>query len=271
MRFASEPLELRDSCQADRLLITASACSLQGTTRNTNEDRQYVSPNADLFIVADGIAGNSAGELASLFAVEVLSHELSKAVTEIDPTEIEHQLHAALEQANCLILDYAAQYPESHGASTTVVLALLADHHLYVTGVGDSRAYLVRGNSIERLTVDDTWPDQMLFLGKITTEEARKHHMRNVLFNALGMKTFEADKEEIRVLDVYHGDRYLLASDGLTDNVGEDRILEIMGQVDEPQQAVDLLAQEALANEGHDDITIVVFFVQSNTSDGIAS
>jgi protein phosphatase len=150
-----------------------------------------------------------------------------------------------------------------------VVLALLRNHRLYVTGVGDSRAYLIRGRSIERLTVDDTVPDTLLHIGHISADEAKRHFMRNKLLSALGMEEFKASKE-IRVLDVYHGDRFLLASDGLTDVVDERQLRKIVWQEGDPQDAADALLRQALDNGAGDDVTCVVFYVRSMLEDGAA-
>ncbi len=203
---------MRNTCTSSPVLARSKG---RGATRN--EDSQYVSPDMDLFIVADGMGGHAAGEVASKFAVDVLSHELAKIGVDADEKEIEHRVHAALDRAHCLILDSAAADSASRPPGTTVVFGLLVNHRLYITGVGDSRAYLIRGGSIERLTIDDTWPDALFHLGQISADEAKHHHMRNMLLSALGMSDFDSDQEEIRAVDVYDGDRYLLASDGLTD------------------------------------------------------
>jgi protein phosphatase len=264
MSVPTKAIEIPDSGRAQRLRVVAGGCSVQGPRRETNEDARYMSPALDLFIVADGVGGHAAGEVASRFAVDVIGHELARFVGDAPDEEIERRVHAAIDRAHCLILDQAAATPEQHGAETTVVLGLLVNHRLYVTGIGDSRAYLIRGRKIERLTVDDTWPDVLRSLGKISADEAKRHHMRNILLRALGMQNFKAGKKEIRVLDVYHGDRYLLASDGLTDVVGEVQLQSILSRCGDPQRAAEELAQQAIANGGGDDVTCVVFHVESD-------
>jgi protein phosphatase len=259
----TQSIQVPDSGNAQRLHVKAAACSVQGACRDTNEDAQYVSPDTHLFVVADGMGGHAAGELASKFAVDVLAHDLAHIAANADDKEVEYRVQVALDRANCLILDTASKL-KCAGAGTTVVLALLLNHRLYVTGVGDSRAYLIRGHDIERLTIDDTWPDTMRHAGQISVDEARRHYMRNMLLSALGMEQFKADQKAIRVLDVYHGDRYLLASDGLTDTVHERRLSEIIRQNDFPQQASQKLVQEAIANGAKDDATCVVFYVHGD-------
>ena len=266
MQATTEPIRVPDSGPAQRLHVVAGACSIQGARRDTNEDSQYISPDMNLFIVADGMGGHAAGEVASRFAIDVLSHELATVAVDATPEAIEYRVHAALDRAHCLIMEQGENQPEYRGAGTTVVFGLLLNHRLYITGVGDSRAYLVRGASIKRLTIDDTWPDALFHLGQISADEAKRHHMRNMLMSALGMKDFASNQEEIRALDVYDGDRYLLASDGLTDVVDEVRLLEIISQNNNPQMAAEMLTQEAISNDAGDDVTCVVFYVQSDLS-----
>ena len=171
-------------------------------------------------------------------------------------------IRKGLDRAHCLILDKAGGKPEYEGAGTTVVLGLLLNHRLYVTGVGDSRAYAIRGQTIKRLTVDDTWPDVLFHMRRLSADQAKRHHMRNILLSALGLGDFTAQKE-IRALEVYHGDRFLLASDGLTDVVDEQRLQRIVNKNDSPQAAAEALTREAVDSGGGDDVTCIVFYVQS--------
>lgn len=263
-------VKIPDSGRAQRLRVVAGACCVKGARRDTNEDVQYVSPDLDLFIVADGVGGHEAGEVASRFAVDVLSHDLAQLTTPLTDQEVEQRVRHALDRAHCLIADLSQGEPQYRGAETTVVLALLRNHRLYVTGVGDSRAYLIRGRSIERLTVDDTIPDALLHIGQISADEAKRHFMRNRLLSVLGMKEFKAS-QKIRVLDVYHGDRFLLASDGLTDVVDERQLRKTIWQSDDPQDAADALLRKALDNGAGDDVTCVVFHVQSTLETDAAS
>lgn len=261
MSSTASTIRVPDSGRAQHLHAEAGACSLQGTRRDHNEDQQYVSPSRDLFIVADGMGGHAAGEVASKFAVDVLAHELAQIVPDASQQEVERRVHAALDRAHCLILDSAEKDPDLRGLGTTVVFGLLLNHRLYVTGVGDSRAYLVRGGTIQRLTIDDTWPDALFHLGQISADDARRHHLRNILMAALGMEDFDSNHEEIRAVDVFRGDRFLLASDGITDVVDEQRLLEILQQNSDPQVAAEKLVEEAVIRNSGDDVTCVVFSI----------
>lgn len=242
------------------LQVRAGACSLQGARRENNEDCQFISAERDLFIVADGMGGHAAGEVASQFAVNALSLELGHLPDDVSDQEVEEYVHAALERTHCLMLDLTASSREYAGADTTVVLALLMHDRLYVTGVGDSRAYLIRGQSIQRLTTDDTIPDQLLQLGQITETQARHHYLRNRLLSSLGAQEFQADKE-IHVVTLQSGDCVMLSSDGLTDVLTDDELLRVIRANAEPQRAAEELTRAAVAASAGDDITCVVFSV----------
>jgi protein phosphatase len=263
MRSNSKPLRISDSSSVDGLRIIVGAYSVQGSRRETNEDCEYVSPNRDLFIVADGVGGHAAGEVASRLAVDVLSHELAQFQPNATDREIAQQVQNAIERAHCLVLDLASKTPQFRGAKTSVVLAILVNHRLYVTGVGDSRAYLIRGRSIKRLTVDDTWPDMLFDRGEISAYTARHHELRNLLLSTLGMEDFHFTKR-IRVLDVDHADRVLLASDGLTDVVGAQQLRQIIAGCQDAQQAAEALVQAAISKGGRDDVTCIVFYAERN-------
>ena len=262
MQTPTNAVKIPDSGRAQRLRVVAGACSVKGTRRDTNEDCEYISPDMDLFIVADGVGGHNAGEVASRFAVDVLSHQLAQFVGPASDEEVQDRVHEALDRAHCMIVDLAEGEPEYSGAETTVVLALLLNHRLYVTGAGDSRAYLIRGKSIRRLTVDDTWPDVLYQMHEISADDAKRHWMRNTLLSGLGMRDFKADKQ-IQILDVYHGDRFLLASDGLTDVVDEEQLRKTVNDYSDPQKTAEELVEKAVANGGGDDVTCVVFFAES--------
>jgi protein phosphatase len=265
MQVATEPLQIPDSGRANRLSVLAGAHTVQGANRSNNEDSEYVAPGGDLFIVADGMGGHAAGEIASKFAVDVVAHDLARIEFSAGNKEIEQRVREALSRAHCMIVAKTSDELTDAGAGSTVVLALLRNHRLYVAGVGDSRAYLIRNKSIKRLTTDDTYPDTLLELGKITVDEARRHRLRHCLrhclFAALGMKDFAANAEEISVLDVYRGDRYLLASDGLTDILTDPKIEAIVSDHDDPQLAADALVRAAISEGAGDDITCIVFHV----------
>lgn len=242
-----------------RLAVTAGSWSVRGPQRDKNEDCDYVSPALDLFIVADGMGGHDRGELASRFAVDALAHSLAHMRDEPHTdAEIEAAVRAALEYANCLVLDLSPESQTSGLAGTTVVIALLFGQRLFVTGLGDSRAYLLRSGTVEVLTEDDTFTAFLQRAGTISAEEARHHPMRNQLLASLGMRDFKPDVQ-IRVLDVLPGDRFLLCSDGLSDVLELEQIREGLESERDPRRVARELVNVALWNGAKDDATCVFF------------
>ena len=148
---------------------------------------------------------------------------------------------------------------------TTVVLALFRNDRVYIAGIGDSRAYRLRAGRIEQLTKDHSLADALLEAGTITTEELPNHKFKNVLYLYLGSKDARGGPEDVRVLDVLPGDRFLLASDGLTGVVRDDDLARILASCDDPQRAARALTDQALENDSKDNITSLVIHVASES------
>ncbi|MEQ9407650.1 MAG: protein phosphatase 2C domain-containing protein [Fuerstiella sp.] len=249
-----------------QVTVTAGAYSVRGRNRDQNEDYQYISPEQNVFVVADGMGGHQAGEFASRFVVDTLTHELRRVLHE-DATEqaIEQHVQAAFEHANCLLLQ-ATQEDQAHaGAGSTATLALLFGDRLLVSGIGDSRAYLLRAGTFERLTQDDSMAACLQRAGVISEAEAKVHPMRNRLCAFMGMEDFQPD-EDIRILQLQHGDVVLLCSDGLTDVVADAKIQAILQRERDPQLAAQKLVQTAVEHKAKDDVTCVVFQVDPEAS-----
>jgi protein phosphatase len=150
---------------------------------------------------------------------------------------------------------------------TTVVLLLFRGDRAFVAGIGDSRAYRLREDQIERLTKDHSLADALVGAGTIRPDEAENHKFKNVLYLYLGSKDARSGPEDFRVMDVRIGDRFLMASDGLTGVVSDDEIAKILDEVDDPQQAAFLLKDLALANDSKDNVTcLLVYVVADETS-----
>jgi len=244
------------------LNVAAGAYSVCGSEREGNEDYKYVSPDRSVFIVADGMGGHRAGEFASRFVVDSLTRELDRTFDDDDPEEaIEQHVREAFEHANCLLLDATHNTPGYDGAGTTALVALVFGDRLFVSGIGDSRAYLLRGNTFEQLTLDDSLPGYLQKAGVISAEEAKTHPMRNRLCSFLGMENFVPDGDS-RVIQLKPEDVVLLCSDGLTDVVDDYVIQAVLQSHRNPQLASRQLAQMAVENKAKDDVTCVVFRVE---------
>ena len=238
--------------------MRAAARTDPGRVRPANEDNVFADPEAGVLMVADGMGGHAAGEVASELAVRTISGILTGPEA-AGPAGVEAPqiLRQAIQRANAAIRTRAAEDLASRGMGTTVALVLARDARLWLAHVGDSRVYLIRAGEIHRLTQDHSLVAQMVKAGQITAGEARKHHLRNVITRSLG---FEAAVEpEIQTLEWIEGDYLLLCSDGLTGMLEDEEIARVVtaGGADLPAVCRDLIA---LANErgGTDNISVVV-------------
>ncbi len=180
---------------------------------------------SNLFIVADGMGGQQAGEQASLMAVEMIPRAIARRLPadENEPSEIKEAIRDAVAEVNQEILGSSGAVTEFSNMGTTVVLAQFRFDRVYVAGIGDSRAYRLRDGKLEQLTKDHSLADALLDAGTITAEELPTHKFKNVLYLYLGSKDARGGPEDVRVLDVRPGDRLLMASDGLTGVVPDRR------------------------------------------------
>ena len=244
--------------------MKVGAATSIGNFREVNEDRHFVDVQRGLFIVADGMGGEQAGEQASQMAIDIIPKELADNLaaaestaesTDVDP--VVEALTRACVTANEEIIGLGSVDEDYENMGTTVVLAFVCDPSLYVAGLGDSRAYLVRSESIEQLTADHSLTQALVEAGAIQPEDAKNHQFRNVLWKFLGSP--EAAKgPEVRRLEIESGDRFLLASDGLTGVVSDEDIAEWVRRHDDPQVCCDELVQKALDQGSKDNVTCIV-------------
>src|SRR5437588_2182734 len=214
------------------LTLNIGKCTLLGNYRENNEDAVDVKqfPEMTVAIVADGMGGQQAGEIASKQAVEVLPRELKKNLAGVAEQERGRQLiRQAIVQANSVIMEMAALDRDLTNMGTTVVSAVWrkGSNILYITSVGDSRAYLVRADNIEQLTVDHSIAQALVEAKTISPAEAKVHRYRNVLWKYLGSPEV-GDGPEVKVVQIMAGDRFLLCTDGLTGVVSDEQLLNFV-------------------------------------------
>jgi protein phosphatase len=249
-----------------------------GRTRDHNEDRFLVAdltrrqasllpavriheigPRGSLFVVADGMGGAAAGEVASAMAAETVYEHLVQAwgrEPEATPQRFAYRLREAVEMANNRIHSYAAAHPEVRGMGTTTTAVGVFADHLFLTQVGDSRAYLIRQGQAVQLTKDQSLMQRLVEAGELTEEEAAKSERRNIILQALGPDA--RVKVDLTHQELRRGDILVLCSDGLSGLVKKEEIAEIAGRERDLQVACDKLV--ALANErgGPDNITVIL-------------
>lgn len=231
---------------------------------NLNDILQLEKPAADLYIciVADGMGGRNAGEIASSMAVnevmELIREKYINILTGEDTTEekIFDLLNHAIHYSNDRIYKKSLLNRECNGMGTTISMILIKEGKLYFGHVGDSRIYLIRKHEITRITEDHSLVAELVKQGSIKPEEAMTHPQKNIITRALGTEfDIEADlgKQEIQ-----EGDYILLCTDGLTNLIGDDELMEIVLTAGDVEQACDALVSKAKENGGFDNITVVV-------------
>jgi PPM family protein phosphatase len=219
-----------------------------GRQRRDNEDSMYV--RAPVFVVADGMGGAQAGEVASRIAVEAFEQGLPESGSP------EERLADRVREANRRIHELSHADLERHGMGTTLTAAYLDDSHLAIAHVGDSRAYLYRDGELQRLTQDHSLVGELVRKGKLTEEQAEEHPQRSIITRALGPEaSVEVDTWTYPVKD---GDILLLCSDGLTSMVPEEKIAEVLESSSSLRDAATRLIREANAAGGRDNITVVL-------------
>jgi PPM family protein phosphatase len=236
------------------LVVRVGKVTAKGIRPN-NEDAFVVGPDDRLFLVADGMGGQERGELASSMAAEIIPRVVYDRLAAQEPAA--DVLDRALHVANDAICDAGKAQPEGRRMGTTAVLALHTDGKLYVANLGDSRAYLVRGNQVEQLTVDHSVAQALVACGALTVEEARSSPYQHVLHKFLGCMAL-SEHADVRLITPAAGDRLILASDGLTNHVSDDDLREGARHFGDPQEWAELLVQLALERGSRDNVTCVV-------------
>lgn len=232
-----------------------------GNVRTNNEDAgsffKVAGENNQpgyLLLVADGMGGHNAGEVASRMAVEVIREEYFRNGGNGNK---EKALARAFEMANKKIFEAATANENYRGMGTTCTAVIIAGQHLYFGHAGDSRAYLYKQNNISRITEDHTYVQQLVKNGDITAAEAETHPQRNILTNAMGTKPSLRVDTGICALLFEKGDRLLLCSDGLYDYLTDAELAAVM-PTGSLQQLADYLIGEAKRRGGKDNITVVL-------------
>jgi PPM family protein phosphatase len=236
------------------LVLRYAARSDRGLVRANNEDSVYA--GARLLALADGMGGHAAGEVASQLVIAALAH-----LDDDEPGgDLLSQLNSAVHEGNSAIAAHVEADPELEGMGTTLTAILFAGNRLGLVHVGDSRGYLLRDGELTQITKDDTFVQTLVDEGRITADEAHSHPQRSLIMRAL---TGHEVEPTLTVREAHAGDRYLLCSDGLSDPVSFDTILEAL-QIPNVTESADRLIEMALRGGGPDNVTVVVADVVDN-------
>jgi protein phosphatase len=255
---------------ANLVRIRAAALTDVGMVRELNEDAvmtveywrdSQVEPAQNfLYVVADGMGGAEAGEIASAIAVSSIRNYVEDGIKATAAGDARMMLQSALEDANRKILEYVAGHPEARGMGSTAVSVLLLPPEGAVAWVGDSRVYMSDSGGLRQLTKDHSLVQRLIEIGQITPEEARHHEHKNVITRSLGARQSGEAGAESLAIRLKRGDRVMLCSDGLTAHVEDDQIEQILRRHDDPNDAARELVVAANAGGGTDNVSVVVIY-----------
>jgi len=253
------------------LQIKSSGMTDVGLQREGNEDSFSVQDAFGLYMVADGMGGHQAGEVASRVAVEMINESYSKwSKDHVPPDEIfgfpdeslsreGNYILGSIRLANRVIYEMACEYEQYNGMGTTIVSLLVGSGLIVAANVGDSRMYLVRDNRIERMSKDHTIVAEHAEMGVMTEEEAARSPLRHILTRSLGSS--ESVDAEVFEIEPSSEDRFILCSDGLTDLATDEEILKVAQKETDPQRLCRRLIDLALERGAHDNTTVVTVFL----------
>jgi protein phosphatase len=225
-----------------------AAATDTGHRRETNEDFFQIKP--PLFVIADGLGGHKAGDVAARIAVEVFDEHFSGEGGGADG------LREAVVAANRAVYEKASSEAGLTGMGTTLTAMVAGARSVRIAHVGDSRAYLLRGGELEQITRDQTVVERLVRLGQLAPEEVPGHPKRAMLEKAVGVEP--QVEPDLYVVDIEPGDRMLLCTDGLTGMVAEQEIAEILDGEEDPNKACEKLVKAALSAGGVDNVTALV-------------
>ena len=243
--------------------FSCAAHSDVGVVRSDNEDNFLMLADRGIFIVADGMGGHAAGEVASEMAVGIISREVGNLRGATDE-EISRRVHRAMIAANAAIFERTLTEQDKRGMGTTATLLALMSGRYVIGHVGDSRAYLLRDGRMLQLTKDHSYVQEQVDAGLLTPDQARVHPYSNVITRCVGAGSDVVP--DVYFGDLHTGDLLLLASDGLTGMLEDPDLSRILKSEGTPQSWVDEMIAEANRRGGLDNITAIIVRIDSTES-----
>jgi protein phosphatase len=241
----------------------------RGKVRNRNEDAGGIFYNSDgqmLAIVADGMGGHQAGDVASDMAASFIQEKWKEMDKVEMPGELEKWMSQIIAEVNAAIFEYALNHPQHEGMGTTVVMAVCTEEFITIAHIGDSRCYLLNEDGLAQITEDHSLVNELVRSGQISKEDAEHHPRKNILLKALG--TEQEVSEDVQTLSWEKGDQILLCSDGLTNKIIDEELKDLLSS----NKNVDEIANEMLelANDrgGEDNITLAILRHNSSYQGG---
>ncbi|WP_026906068.1 Stp1/IreP family PP2C-type Ser/Thr phosphatase [Paucisalibacillus globulus] len=244
----------------------------RGQVRIHNEDSGGILAGANgqyLAIIADGMGGHQAGDVASMMATNAFEKKWNENEGFDSPEAVEKWLKQTLLEANKLIYQHSVENEECQGMGTTIVVAICTEEFITVAHIGDSRCYLYNNFSFKQLTEDHTLVNALVQTGQISKDDALVHPRKNVVLKALG--TGEIVEPDIQTISWEDGDKLLLCSDGLTDKVLDDELAEYMKSATNIKEIGQSLVDLANERGGEDNVSLVILQHETNVEEGESS
>ena len=241
-----------------------------GVIRSGNEDNYLMAVDHGVFIVADGMGGHAAGEVASEMAVRIIARELGdlSGCTDVEAAE---KVRRSIVEANSAIFERTLAEQDKRGMGTTATAMILLNGNYLIGQVGDSRAYVLRDGALKQLTKDHSYVQEQVDAGYLSPEEARTHPYSNVITRCVGANVDVAP--DVYLGSLRSGDVYLIASDGLTGMIEDEDLLRMMLKGQTPQQLAEDLVSEANRRGGLDNVTVIIVRIDSarDSTEGMAA
>jgi len=225
-----------------------------GCVRSANQDSYYIDPEGRYFIVADGMGGHAGGEVASQIAVDSIQ-ECLNALWDHETTP-QQLMQNAIDKANQAIVNDQMGNPVRSDMGTTIVILMFRDEQPWYCHIGDSRLYRLHGAKIDQISDDHTWIARAIQTGVVNPDEAKTHPWRHMLLQCLGREDLKPITA--REIQWQSGDRFLICSDGLTEELSDDRIAHQLKSIRNGQQAAQSLIESAKLRGGRDNITVIL-------------
>ncbi|MBY0585739.1 protein phosphatase 2C domain-containing protein [bacterium] len=246
---------------SDPFRVSSGLNTSIGYFRDNNEDRIVLDDRTMIYVVADGMGGQAAGEQASQMAVDIVPATLRELLSnDAEPISVREAIKRAVLLANQSIVQKGDNDPSTQNMGTTIVLSVCRNDKMFVAHIGDSRAYLVRDGKIRRITTDHNLAQALFEANTISAEELDTHRFRHVLWKYLGSKEV-GEGPDMTEIELHDGDRFLLATDGLTGSLSDELIRDEIVRATDPTICADKLVKLALDNGSRDNVTGAVLFV----------
>lgn len=255
--------------KAKKIIISSAGLSDVGLVRENNEDAWKVIPEKNVFVLADGMGGHAAGEIAAQESVDHYSSLIqNQSRSDLKVVNAKSYLLKVVQEVNHFVFKRSREDHDLRGMGTTLCCVLFVEQMMFFAHVGDSRIYQFRQSQLTQLTEDHSLVQELLDLGELNTRQAQEFTQRNVITKAIGTEPFV--QPEVGFCEVRTGDLILLCTDGLSDLISNREIQKILGLSASIERKVELFVESAKRRGGQDNVTAILLEVKNDTSQDLS-